>query len=89
MRTIYLYIEKNGFLRKVAIDMAYFGTYKKIRLLKYFFEDNLYFKYLSDIKNPDSLTNYYLTKEKIKSEDDNFYYFKFPFKVEQVLNVAI
>ncbi|MCJ7554808.1 MAG: hypothetical protein MUO34_13110 [Ignavibacteriaceae bacterium] len=89
MRTIYLYVEKNGFLRKVAIDMAYFGTYKKIRLLKSHFEDNLYFRYLNDIKNAESFDNYYLTKDKISSEDENFYYFKFPFKVEQILNVAI
>lgn len=89
MRTIYLYIEKDGLLRKVAIDMAYFSTYKKIRLLKFYFEEGLYLKYLKDAKDKQSLDNFYLSKDKIIKEDSDFYYFKIPFKVNQILNVAI
>lgn len=89
MRTIYLCVEKDGILRKVAIDMAYFSTYKKIRLLKFYFEEGLYLKYLKDVKDPQSFDKYYFTKEKIIKEDSDFYYFKLPFKLNQVLDVSV
>jgi hypothetical protein len=31
---------------------------------------------------------YNLTKDKIKKEDENFYYFKFPFKADEVEDYA-
>ena len=36
-----------------------------------------------------SVEDYYLTKDKIKNEDKDFYYFDFPFKVEQVFDISI
>lgn len=89
MRTIYLYVEMNGLLRKVAVDMAFLGSNKKIRLLKHLFEDGLYFLYKKDVKNNSTIEKYHLTKDKIMSEDNDHYFFKFPFKLEQVLDVAV
>ena len=89
MRTIYLYVENNGILRKVSIDMSYLASHKKIRLLKFYFEEGLYLIYQKDLKNKSSVDKYYLTKDKIISEDTDHFFFKFPFKIEQVLNVAI
>lgn len=89
MRTIYLYVEKNGILRKVSIDMPFFATHKKIRLLKFYFEEGLYLIYQKDLKNNFPVEKYYLTKDKIISEDKDHFFFNFPFKVEQVLNVAV
>ena len=43
MRPIYLYANTNGILRKIAVDMAYLLSHKKIRLPKYYFEDGLHF----------------------------------------------
>jgi hypothetical protein len=45
MRPIYLFVEKNSIVRKIMIDMAYLSAKKKIRLLKYLYEDGLYFFY--------------------------------------------
>ena len=89
MRTIYLYVSKNGFIRKVAVDMAYLATYKKIRLLKFLYEDGLCLNYLKDPKDETSVEKYELTMDKVISEDGDHYFFKFPFKLEQVLNVAV
>jgi hypothetical protein len=89
MRTIYLYVEKKGLLRKVAIDMPYFATHKKLRLLKFYFEEGLYLLHLKDLNDTTSIEKYFLTKENIISEDTDHYFFKFPFKLEQILNVAV
>lgn len=88
MRTIYLYVETNGILRKVALDMAYLSAHKKIRLLKNYFEDGLYLHYKSN-STGDSVEKYYLTKDKVTSEDNDHYFFKFPFKLDQVFDVAV
>ena len=90
MRPIYLYIEKYGIIRKVAVDTAYLFSHKQIRLPKWQFEERLYLNYLSDSNNNDSkIERYFLTKDKIIKEDENFYYFKFPFKYEQVSDIAV
>lgn len=89
MRPIYLYVDKYGITRKVAIDLAYLFPHKQIRLPKWQFEDGLYLKYLPDNKNLTEVEKYFLTKDKIIKEDNEFYYFKFPFKYEQVSNVAV
>ena len=88
MRTIYLKVNRNGMFRKVSIDMAFLASHNKIRLPKYYFEDGLYLSYR---KNPKEsfVEDYYLTKDKIKKEDKDFYYFDFPFKVEQVFDISI
>ncbi len=89
MRTIYLYVDKNGITRKLAVDMPYLLTYKKIRLLKFYFEDGLYLAFLKNPNDKSSIDKYYLTKDKIISEDKDHFYFDFPFKFEQVINVAV
>jgi hypothetical protein len=88
MRTIYLKVNRNGMIRKVSIDMAFLSSHNKIRLPKYYFEDGLYLSYR---KNPNEsfVEDYYLKKDKIKNEDKDFYYFDFPFKVEQVFDISI
>ena len=67
--------------------MAYLVSNKKIRLPKTYFEDGLYLPYF---KNGGKETeNYFLSKDKIISEDQNHFYFKFPFKPEQVEDAAV
>jgi hypothetical protein len=88
MRTIYLSVNRNGLIRKVSIDMAFLASHKKIRLPKYYFEEGLYLSYKKDLKQQ-SVEEYFLTKDKVKKEDNDFYYFDFPFKVEQVFDISI
>jgi hypothetical protein len=88
MRTIYLSVNRNGLIRKVGIDMAFLSSHNKIRLPKYYFETGLYLSYKKNLKDI-SVEEYYLTKDKVKKEDNDFYYFDFPFKVEQVFNISI
>jgi hypothetical protein len=88
MRTIYLRVNSNGMIRKVGIDMAFLSSHNKIRLPKYYFEQGLYLSYKDNIKTM-NIKEYFLTKDKIKSEDNDFYYFDFPFKVEQVFDISI
>lgn len=89
MRPIYLYVDKYRITRKVAIELAYLFSHKQIRLPKWQFEDGLYLRYLPDYKDKTKVEKYFLTRDKIIKEDNYFYYFKFPFKYEQVSNVAI
>ncbi len=86
MRTIYLRKENGNNIRKVLLDMPYLVTHKIIRLPKYYFEDGLYI--LNKLKNSNNPGKYYLTEDKVIKEDENFYYFKFPFKTEEVENYA-
>jgi len=85
---IYLKVSKNSTVRKIAIDMAFLASHKKIRFPKYYFEDGLYLSYKKKI-NDSTVDEYYLTKDKIKKEDPDFFYFDFPFKIEQVLSTAV
>lgn len=89
MRPIYLYVDKYGITRKVAIDLAYLFSHKQIRLPKWQFEDGIYLRYLPDYNDQTKAEKYFLTKDKIIKEDKDFYYFKFPFKYEQVREVAV
>ena len=88
MRTIYLKVMRNGLIRKVAVDMAYLSAHNNIRLPKYYFEEGLFLSYNKSLKET-SIEEYYLTNDKIKKEDNDFYYFDFPFKVEQVFDISI
>jgi len=88
MRTIYLSVNRNGLIRKVSIDMAFLASHNKIRLPKYYFEEGLYLSYKKDLKQQ-SVEDYFLTKDKVKKEDNDFYYFDFPFKMEQVFDISI
>ena len=80
MRTIYLLKDYNNVTRKILIDMAYLSSHKIIRLPKIYFEEGIYLPY----KNNNAIEKYYLDKSKIISEDQNHYFFKFPFKPDQV-----
>lgn len=88
MRTIYLNVNRNGLIRKVGIDMAFLSSHNKIRLPRNYFEEGLYLSYKKNIKES-FVEQYFLTKDKIKKEDKDFYYFDFPFKVEQVFDISI
>ncbi|GBD89054.1 hypothetical protein BMS3Abin03_02998 [bacterium BMS3Abin03] len=89
MSTFYLRIEDKAKTRKILIDMAYLAKHNIIRLPKYYFEDGLYLPYKGNSYSESSVEKYELTKDKIIKEDENFYYFKFPFKHEQVEGVAV
>jgi len=82
MRTIYLRKETNDGFRKVLLDMAFLASHKIIRFPQYLFEEGLYFSFKS--KGSDNIEKYYLTKDKIVKQDQNFYFFKFPFKGDEV-----
>ena len=86
MRTIYLRKEDKNGIRKVLLDMPYLSSHKIIRFPKYQFEDGLYL--LTKPKKAKDIEKYKLTKDKINKEDDNFYYFKFPFKADEVEDYA-
>ncbi len=88
MRTIYLKVNSNGIIRKVGIDMAFLASHKQIRLPKYYFEEGLYLSHKKNMSE-DLIEDYYLSKDKVKKEDGDFYYFDFPFKVEQVFDISI
>lgn len=87
MRQIYLRVEDNSLLRKVAIDMASLFSHKKIRLPKFYFEEGLYIPFKE--KNGNGMVDkYFLTRDKIVKEDNDFYYFDFPFDYSQIENTA-
>lgn len=88
MRTIYLYVNRNGFIRKIAVDMAYLFSHNKIRLPKYYFEEGLFLKYC-DLKDASRIESYFLSKDKIVKQDKDFFYFDFPFKLKQVLDISV
>ncbi|HKB87497.1 MAG TPA: hypothetical protein VKD08_15075 [Ignavibacteriaceae bacterium] len=83
MRPVYLRKEANNIVRKVMMDMAYLASHHKIRLTKRLYEDGLYFYF----KNKDGIDKYYLSRDRIKKEDEFHYFFDFPFKEEQVEGV--
>lgn len=83
MNVVYLRKDMESFQRKISIDMPYLSTYMTIRLLKSYYEDNLFYLY-RDKKNLDEINKYFLKKEDKIKEDENFYYFKVPFKAEQI-----
>lgn len=89
MRPIYLYIDKYGITRKVAIDLAYLFPHKQIRLPKWQYEDGLYLIYLPNPNDNSKAEKYFLTKDKIIKEDNDFYYFNFPFRYEQLSGTAV
>lgn len=83
---LYLRVNRTGIVRKVLVDMAFLLTHRIIRLPKYYFEEGLYFLYKNE--KSESLTEeYYLTKDKIIKEDKTYFYFNFPIKLEQIVNI--
>jgi len=89
MSTFYLRVERNDQTRKVLIDMAYLAKHNLIRLPKYYYEEGLYLPYSDNNQGNNSVGKYELTRDKILKEDDNFYFFKFPFKHDQVVQTAV
>jgi hypothetical protein len=87
MSTYYLRVETHNRTRKILIDMAYLAKHNIIRLLKFYYEEGLYLPYKSDGNS--TTEKYELTKDKIIKEDDDHYFFKFPFKYEQIEGVAV
>jgi len=87
MSTYYLRVETHNRTRKILVDMAYLAKHNIIRLLKFYYEEGLYLPYKIDENS--TAEKYDLTKEKIIKEDDDHYFFKFPFKHNQVDGVAI
>ncbi len=85
MSPVYLQKESNGQTRKVMLDMAFLVSHKKIRLPKYLYEEELFIPYFKDPNSKAELDKYYLTKDKIERQDENFYYFNFPLIDEQIL----
>ncbi len=85
MRPIYLIKEYSNITRKILIDMAYLSSHKIIRLPKIYYEEGIYLPY----KNNNQTEKYYLDKSKIISEDQNFYFFKFPFKPDNVEEITV
>jgi hypothetical protein len=89
MGIYYLRVNKNNNTRKVAIDMAYLNKHKIIRLPKYYLEEGLYLPFVNKGGDHKQVEEYYLSNDKITKEDKDFYYFKFPFKHYQVVDVAV
>ena len=89
MGIYYLRVNKNNNTRKVAIDMAYLAKHNIIRLPKYYLEEGLYLPFVNTGEDNNKVEEYYLSNDKIVKEDKDFYYFKFPFKHNQVVDVAV
>jgi hypothetical protein len=88
MKPIYVRKEANNTTRKIMLDMAFISSNKKIRFPKYYMEDGLYFPYYPDKNDKSKIEIFLLKKENAKKEDNDFYYYDFPFKAEQVENIA-
>jgi len=88
MRPIFLRKEMNNGVRKVVVDMPYLVTYRKIRLPKWHWEDGLYVPYKPERTNVE-FEKYFLSKDKIIGQDEHHYFFEFPFRPEQVEQVAV
>ena len=84
MRPIYLIKDQGSLQRKVMLDMAWLSSHKQIRLPKVYLEEGIYLPHKSSNKN--EIEKYFLTKDKILKEDTNHFFFKFPFKPEEVEN---
>jgi hypothetical protein len=69
--------------------MAFLAKHKTIRLPKYYLEEGLYLSFVNKDDDSDKVEKYFLTNDKIIKEDEDFYYYKFPFKHHQVVDVAV
>ncbi|MFZ0452641.1 MAG: hypothetical protein WCE54_12280 [Ignavibacteriaceae bacterium] len=67
------------------IDMAYLVSHNQIRLPKVYYEEGIYLPYF----NNNEIDKYTLTKDKIIKEDENHYFFAFPFSADKVENAAV
>jgi hypothetical protein len=78
MKPVYALIDANNITRKILLDMAYLAEHKQIRFFKYLYEDGLYLLYSGDKKNPEKIEKFFLTRDKIKKEDENYLFFELP-----------
>ena len=78
MKPVYALKDANNITRKVMLDMAYLAEHKQIRFFKYLYEDGLYLLYSGDKKNPEKIEKFFLTRDKIKKEDENYLFFELP-----------
>ncbi|MDO8550719.1 MAG: hypothetical protein Q7S39_11300 [Ignavibacteria bacterium] len=88
MNPVYLRKETNNGTRKVMVDMAYLVSHKKIRLPKWQWEEGLFLPYKPESTNVE-FERYFLFKDNMIKEDQDHYFFDFPFRVEQVETVAV
>jgi hypothetical protein len=88
MRPVYLRKDNHIGTRKVMLDMAYLVSHKKIRILKFLWEEGLYLPFVPKDGSREKTEKYFLTKDKLIKEGENHYFFDFPFKSEQVENIA-
>lgn len=88
MKPLYARKETVHGIRKVMLDMAFIVTNKKIRLPKYYMEEGLFLPYYPDKKDKSKTEKFFLTRENAKKEDENFYYYDFKLKPEQVEELA-
>jgi hypothetical protein len=78
MKPVYALIDANNITRKILLDMAYLSEHKQIRFFKYLYEDGLYLLYSGDKKDPEKIEKFFLTRDKIKKEDENYLFFELP-----------
>ena len=78
MKPVYALIDANNITRKILLDMAYLGEHKQIRFFKYLYEDELYLLYSGNKKDPEKIEKFFLTRDKIKKEDENYLFFELP-----------
>lgn len=88
MKPVYLRKETKTGIRKIMIDMPYLVYHKRIRLPKWQWEEGLYLPYKPE-RTDVEFEKYFLSKDKILKEDDHHYFFKFPFKADDVEPVAV
>ena len=78
MKPVYALIDANNITRKILLDMAYLAEHKQIRFFKYLYEEGLYLLYSGDKKDPEKIEKYFLTRDKIKKEDENYLFLELP-----------
>ncbi|MDR3611669.1 MAG: hypothetical protein P4L27_13955 [Ignavibacteriaceae bacterium] len=78
MKPVYALKDQGDMTRKIMLDMAYLAEHNKIRFYKYLYEDGLYFLYFGDKKDPGRIEKYFLTRDKIKKEDESYMFFELP-----------
>jgi hypothetical protein len=88
MKPIYARKETSNGTRRIMLDMAFLVSNKKIRFPKYYMEDGLFLPYYPDKNDKTKTEKLLISKENAKSQDNDFYYYDFRLKPEQVEDVA-
>ena len=83
-----VYFRKDGpITRKIMADMAFLVSHKIIRFPKWLYEEGLYFPYKD--KKSGELRRFILDKNNAQKQDNDFYYFNFSFKDNQLEDISI